>query len=81
MHLRQFLPLLFALVFLSACGEYDSPVRIGLVAGVSGGNADLGQADSPYLGLQQTLKIDGYGDSRPDSHFVIVQGAEFVPAP
>lgn len=38
-------------------------------------------ANSPYQGLQQTLKIDAYGDSRRQAHFVIVNGTEFAPAP
>lgn len=38
-------------------------------------------ANRPYQGLQQTLTIDQYGDTVRNSHFVVVQGTEFVPAP
>ena len=38
-------------------------------------------ANGPYQGLQQTLTIDRFGDARRKSHFVVVRGPEFVPAP
>ena len=38
-------------------------------------------ANGPYEGLQQTLAIDRFGDTRRNSYFVAVRGSEFVPAP
>ncbi len=66
MQLRPFLPLLFAPLLLAACGEDDSPARIGLVGGVSGGNADHGQAgrNGAMLAVEETNKAGG-SNGRP----------------
>lgn len=60
------LTLLAGSVLAAACSDDDGPIRIGLVAGISGGNADLGQAgrNGAMLAVEEVNRAGGIDGRR-----------------